>query len=30
MARAQGLLPLADGDGVTEGDEVRVLLLADI
>jgi molybdenum cofactor synthesis domain-containing protein len=30
MARAQGLLPLADGDGVAEGDDVRVLLLADI
>lgn len=30
MARAQGLLPIADGDGVSEGDDVRVLLLADI
>jgi molybdopterin molybdotransferase len=30
MARAQALLPLADGDGVAEGDDVRVLLLADI
>jgi len=30
MARAQGLLPLADGDGVAEGEAVRVLLLAEI
>ena len=30
MARAQALLPLADGDGVAAGDDVRVLLLADI
>ena len=30
MARAQALLPVADGDGVAEGDAVRVLLLADI
>jgi molybdopterin molybdotransferase len=30
MARAQALLPLADGDGVGEGDDVRVLLLADV
>jgi molybdenum cofactor synthesis domain-containing protein len=30
MARAHGLLPLADGHGVAEGDAVRVLLLADI
>ena len=30
MARAQALLPLADGDGVAEGDPVRVLLLADV
>lgn len=30
MARAQALLPLPDGDGVAEGDEVRVLLLAEV
>jgi hypothetical protein len=30
MARAQALLPLADGDGVAEGDPVGVLLLADV
>jgi molybdopterin molybdotransferase len=30
MARAQALLPLADGDGVREGDDVRVLLLAEV
>jgi molybdopterin molybdotransferase len=30
MARAHALLPIADGDGVTEGEDVRVLLLADI
>ena len=28
MARAHGLLPLPDGDGVAAGDDVRVLLLA--
>ena len=30
MARAQALLPVADGPGVAEGEAVRVLLLADI
>jgi hypothetical protein len=30
MARAHGLMALPDGDGVAEGDAVRVLLLADI
>jgi molybdopterin molybdotransferase len=30
MAHAHALLPLADGDGVAEGDHVRVLLLAEI
>ncbi len=30
MARAHALLPLADGDGVDVGDDVRVLLLADV
>jgi molybdopterin molybdotransferase len=30
MARAQGLLRLPDGDGATVGDEVRVLLLAEV
>jgi molybdenum cofactor synthesis domain-containing protein len=30
MARAHALLPLPDGDGVDQGDPVRVLLLADI
>jgi molybdenum cofactor synthesis domain-containing protein len=30
MARAQALLPLADGDGVEAGDPVRVLLLAEV
>ncbi len=29
MARAHGLLPLPDGEGVAAGDPVRVLLLAD-
>jgi molybdopterin biosynthesis enzyme len=30
MARAHALLPLADGEGVAAGDQVRVLLLADV
>ena len=30
MAHAHGLLPLADGPGVSAGDPVRVLLLADV
>ena len=30
MARAQGLLRLPDGDGAAAGDEVRVLLLAEV
>lgn len=30
MARAHGLLPLPDGDGVAEGDPVRVTLLVDV
>jgi molybdopterin molybdotransferase len=30
MARAHGLLPLPDGDGVAAGDPVRVLLLAEV
>jgi molybdopterin molybdotransferase len=30
MAHAHALLPLADGDGLAEGDAVRVLLLAEI
>lgn len=29
MARAHGLLPLPDGEGVAAGDQVRVLLLSD-
>ena len=29
MARAHALLPLADGDGVAAGDDVRILLLAE-
>ena len=30
MARADALLPLPDGDGVSDGDPVRVMLLADV
>jgi hypothetical protein len=30
MARADALLPLADGDGVDSGDPVRVLLFAEV
>ena len=30
MARAQALLPIPDGDGIAAGDDVRVLLLADV
>jgi molybdenum cofactor synthesis domain-containing protein len=30
MARADALLPLADGDGVAAGDPVRVLLLTEV
>jgi molybdopterin biosynthesis enzyme len=30
MARADGLAVLLDGDGLTEGDPVRVLLLTDV
>jgi molybdenum cofactor synthesis domain-containing protein len=30
MARAHALLPIPDGDGIEAGDDVRVLLLADV